>query len=71
MRELENCACLQSKLQKLIRESGKSYDLALIQKAMDIAIAAHNGQRRHSGEEYICHSLHRDKNASRLRSNHR
>lgn len=58
MRELEKSEVLQRELQELIRESGKNYDLALIQKAMDVAIAAHNGQRRHSGEEYICHPLH-------------
>ena len=57
MRKLENCECLQYRLQELIRESGRGYELALIQKAMDVAVAAHNGQRRHSGEEYICHPL--------------
>lgn len=39
----------------------KSYqpdaDIALIQKAYDIAFAAHAGQRRASGEEYIIHPL--------------
>ncbi len=58
MRELEKSEVLQRELQELIRESGKNYDLALIQKAMDVAVAAHDGQRRHSGEEYICHPLH-------------
>ncbi len=57
MRELEERGALQEKLQRLIGDSEKSYDTALIQKAMDVAIAAHDGQRRHSGEEYICHPL--------------
>ncbi len=58
MRELEKCEILQQELQNLIKDSGKGYDLALIEKAMAVASAAHNGQRRHSGEEYICHPLH-------------
>ena len=58
MRELEKCEALQQELHELIQESGKTYDLTLIKKALDIAIAAHAGQRRHSGEEYICHPLH-------------
>ncbi len=57
MRELDRREELQERLQRLIRESGRAYDLAMIQKAMDLAMAAHDGQRRHSGEEYICHPL--------------
>ncbi len=58
MRELECRETLQQDLQRLIGESEKSYDRALIQKALDMAVEAHAGQCRHSGEEYICHPLH-------------
>lgn len=58
MRELEKREVLQQELQDLIKDSGKNYDLAMIEKAMEVACAAHDGQRRHSGEEYICHPLH-------------
>ena len=58
MRELEKRETLQRELQDLIQESGKNYDLEKIEKALNVAGAAHNGQRRHSGEEYICHPLH-------------
>lgn len=58
MCEIEKREALQKELFELIKEGGKTYDLAQIQKAMDIAIAAHAGQRRYSGEEYICHPLH-------------
>ncbi len=57
MRELDKREDLQRELLLLIKESEKSYDLPLVEKAMDVAIAAHDGQRRHSGEEYICHPL--------------
>lgn len=58
MRELEKREVLQQELLDLIKESGKNYDLEKIEQAMEVACAAHNGQRRHSGEEYICHPLH-------------
>ena len=48
---------VQNELYELIRESGRSYDVALIEQALEIAAAAHEGQRRYSGEEYICHPL--------------
>ncbi len=57
MRELDKREDLQVRLQRLIAESGRGYDLNKIEKAMELAIAAHDGQRRHSGEEYICHPL--------------
>ena len=58
MRELEKREALQQELHDLIKQSEKNYDIAMIDKAMEVACAAHNGQRRHSGEEYICHPLH-------------
>ena len=58
MRELEKRELLQQELHDLIKQSEKNYDTAMIDKAMEVACEAHNGQRRHSGEEYICHPLH-------------
>ena len=46
-----------SYLKTMIMQSERSYDLDLIDRAMATAIAAHEGQRRASGEEYICHPL--------------
>ena len=39
-------------------ESGRSYDMAMLDKAYALAEKAHNGQKRRSGEPYICHPLH-------------
>lgn len=44
-------------LKKLIISSDRSYDVDLIDRAMGTAITAHDGQRRASGEEYVCHPL--------------
>ena len=38
-------------------ESGRPYDFELVDRAYALADAAHNGQRRRSGEPYICHPL--------------
>jgi len=40
-----------------IRQSGKPYQLDRILEAYRVAEAAHNGQKRHSGEPYITHPL--------------
>lgn len=45
-------------LETLIAESDKSYDIVRIRDAVELAISAHNGQLRRSGEEYVCHPLH-------------
>ncbi len=44
-------------LRELMARSERSYDAELIERAMDVAIKAHEGQRRASGEEYVCHPL--------------
>ncbi len=46
-----------SLLKDLIARSERSYDTDLINRAMDMAIAAHEGQNRASGEPYVCHPL--------------
>lgn len=45
------------RLKTLLAQSERSYDMKLLDAAMNTAIAAHDGQRRASGEEYICHPL--------------
>ena len=44
-------------LQDFIRQSGKNYNLELIEKAYSRAAAAHGEQKRRSGEPYIIHPL--------------
>ncbi len=44
-------------LKNLIISSERSYDVDLVDRAMETAIAAHDGQKRASGEEYVCHPL--------------
>ena len=45
------------KLLDAIRESGRNYNLELIEKAYDTANRLHDGVKRRSGEPYICHPL--------------
>ena len=49
---------IMDNLMNLLTNSDKSYDIDRIRAAMDLAIAAHDGQLRQSGEEYVCHPLH-------------
>ena len=44
-------------LKKLIMKSEKSYELDAIDRAIELACRAHDGQKRRSGEEYVCHPL--------------
>ena len=44
-------------LQQEMRDSGRAYDFALVDRAYALAEAAHADQRRRSGEPYICHPL--------------
>ena len=41
-----------------VRQTQREADLELIQRAYELAEAAHAGQKRASGEEYIIHPLH-------------
>ena len=56
-----NCPISKTKtieeLKSLIEKNGKPYDMAVIEKAIDIAVNAHEGQKRSSGEDYVCHPL--------------
>lgn len=45
-------------LDTLMENSDKIYDVDRIHDAITLAISAHDGQRRRSGEEYVCHPLH-------------
>ncbi|MBC5582015.1 bifunctional (p)ppGpp synthetase/guanosine-3',5'-bis(diphosphate) 3'-pyrophosphohydrolase [Anaerofilum sp. BX8] len=45
------------KLEELLKEAGRSYDMELIGHAYEVASAAHRGVKRRSGEPYITHPL--------------
>lgn len=49
-------SCMEALVQKL-EKSEKTYDRELIERAMALSVRAHDGQRRASGEEYVCHPL--------------
>ena len=55
---LEMKESIIAQLETLIAESDKTYDVVRIREAIDLAVSAHNGQLRRSGEEYVCHPLH-------------
>ncbi len=44
-------------LRKELENSGRGYDFPTIDRAYTLAEQAHDGQRRRSGEPYICHPL--------------
>ncbi len=44
-------------LQKVLRDSGKNYDLEMIEKAYRLAEASHEGQFRKTGEAYVEHPV--------------
>ncbi len=44
-------------LKDRIMKSEKNYDLEMIDRAVTVSCQAHEGQRRASGEEYVCHPL--------------
>ena len=45
------------RLKQYMTESGRPYDFGMVDRAYALADAAHAGQRRRSGEPYICHPL--------------
>ena len=57
---MSNACCKETTtkyLKDLIAKSERAYDVELIDRAVAVADAAHEGQRRASGEEYVCHPL--------------
>ena len=44
-------------LQQAVKESGRPYDMEMLDKAFHLADSAHQGQLRRSGEPYICHPI--------------
>ncbi len=54
----EKSEMIIERLEQLIAGSDKQYDLDRIHDAISLSVQAHNGQRRYSGEEYVCHPLH-------------
>ena len=60
MSDKQNTECKDSiiqELESLIVNSDKMYDMDRIHDAICLAVEAHDGQRRRSGEEYVCHPL--------------
>lgn len=49
--------CYFESLEKTIKQSGKQYELEKIKQAYTLAESAHEGQKRVSGEAYICHPV--------------
>ena len=45
-------------LKHMIAETGRPYDIEMVDKAYKLSEKAHDGQFRRSGEPYICHPLH-------------
>ena len=45
-------------LKQMVLESGRPYDMEMLDKAYQLAERAHSGQFRRTGEPYICHPLH-------------
>lgn len=56
--QLERKEDVIAKLEQMIADSDKPYDIVRIREAMDMAVRSHDGQMRRSGEEYVCHPLH-------------
>ena len=48
--------CIQE-LKKNLNAAGKNYQIEVIDRAIDVACTAHQGQLRSSGEAYVCHPL--------------
>ncbi len=44
-------------LKELMQSQGGNYDFALIEKAFNLCVSAHSGQKRNSGEEYYTHPV--------------
>ena len=44
-------------LKKAVADTGRPYDIQMLDKAYALADKAHAGQNRRSGEPYICHPL--------------
>ena len=57
-KQLERKETIIQQLEETIGSSDKIYDMDRIRDAIQLAIDAHNGQLRRSGEEYVCHPLH-------------
>ncbi|MDL2252848.1 bifunctional (p)ppGpp synthetase/guanosine-3',5'-bis(diphosphate) 3'-pyrophosphohydrolase [Ruminococcaceae bacterium OttesenSCG-928-I18] len=57
MAEIEQKPVTYRQFMEMVRESGRHYDIDMIDKAYALAEAAHVGQNRRSGEPYITHPL--------------
>jgi len=55
---MEQASELIRALHDAMEKSDKAYDAQAVDRAIQMAVELHNGQRRRSGEEYVCHPLH-------------
>ncbi len=55
---MEQVTDLIRALHEAMKKSGKPYDTDMVDRAVSMAVQLHAGQRRRSGEEYVCHPLH-------------
>ena len=51
------CEQAAASLRESLLKSEKTYDIALIDRAIAVACEAHAGQKRYSGDDYVCHPL--------------
>lgn len=58
MNQPETVESVKATLKTLLAESEKSYQIDRIDRAIEMAEKAHAGQKRQSGEDYVCHPLH-------------
>lgn len=58
MNKPETAESVKATLKTLLAESEKGYQVDRIDRAIDMAEKAHAGQKRQSGEDYVCHPLH-------------
>ncbi len=51
------CEQAAASLRESLQKGEKTYDMALIDRAIAVACEAHAGQKRYSGDDYVCHPL--------------
>ena len=55
--ECITCEQAAASLRDSLQKSEKTHDMALIDRAVEVACEAHKGQKRYSGDDYVCHPL--------------
>ena len=55
--ECITCEQAAASLRESLQKGEKTYDMPLIDRAIAVACEAHAGQKRYSGDDYVCHPL--------------